>query len=634
MRRFLPIGFALIVTALPAVAATPPPYTPDAPPAVPKSATGACVDPRDEAPTRDYLRASDARYNVRVLPVRATPRPLGKKAVLRTEHEAQFAYIPASDAASFLAFLRAHVANVTGDSVVIEADAPHGCRLTLYTDRQSELVADRSRPVPATRFDAVPPLRSDAALGLLIPMRVVAERFGATIAWRKPPAAAKYIEVAYIAAIRREMPTPTYRLEIAPPSATVLPTASQTYTLSLRPLAPSGTPAPYPNGSVTIPPSLGSVVNGTTVQVAANAVATSYPVDPVPAAGEKRKITEVQHATLFVTMPPTVPPTVIVETPSCHWEATRPYVQVLDGTKAPDLGAHVVYVHQPVPAATPAPAYVWNPVFPIDARGRIHGNSDGHVSSVVTISGGDCAPARVAVLVYGDGFVPQRSVAFDYGRASTYDEHSPGNTDWRKYLAHAEIEAPFGLRGAWLSVDARSIGYRHDARSGVTLNCPPLPPAPAPGGATAGDEGCVTRIGGAAQTYRTTFGAQDQSVEVRAGPTLIRHGPVAELAYLRASNNAFRPTVTGVGVALEVPPALDQTFGAYGALAYYPSLSGGGIRYNAWRYRAGATLSLTPFFGRPYYLEIAAVGDRRSNAANAPSSAVYQAVTAGIGIRF
>ena len=144
----------------------------------------------------------------------------------------------------------------------------------------------------------------------------------------------------------------------------------------------------------------------------------------------------------------------------------------------------------------------------------------------------------------------------------------------------------------------------------------------------------MTLVGGAAQTYRTGFNARDDSVELRAGVALVRHGPVAEIGYLRATNNAGRPNVDGFGIALEVPPLLEQTVAGYGSISYYPSLSGGGIRYNAVRYRAGATLSLTPFFERPYFFELAVVGDRRSNASRAPSSAVYQAITLGAGIRF
>jgi hypothetical protein len=317
----------------------------------------------------------------------------------------------------------------------------------------------------------------------------------------------------------------------------------------------------------------------------------------------------------------------------CHWTAA-PYVQVMDGKRLPDLGATPVYsAPTPSPTATPAPL-VANPTFLIDAKGRVHAIGGGKVSSIVTISGGGCTPAHVAVLIYSDGYLPQRSIAFDFGAGSVYDELSPGNIDWRKYLAHAEIEGPLNLRGIWLAVDARSIVYRHQALSGMALACPPAPPAPAPGGAAAGDQGCVTALGGRFQQYRTGFGVRDDSAEMRGGIALGRGAPVIDAAYLIASNNAGRPTVSGFGVGVEVPPLLDQPVAAYGALSYYPNLGGGGIRYRVLRYRVAATLSLTPLLGRRYFFELATVGDRRTNLSNAPASSVYQAIALGAGIRF
>lgn len=317
--------------------------------------------------------------------------------------------------------------------------------------------------------------------------------------------------------------------------------------------------------------------------------------------------------------------------PACRWTAA-PYVQVMDGKRLPDLGATPRY-DGPVPSPTPTPApLVSNPTIPIDAKGRVHAIGGGTVSSIVTISGGGCTPAHVAVLIYSDGYFPQRSIALDFGLGSVYDEFSPGNIDWRKYLAHAEIEGPLNLRGVWLAVDARSIVYRHQALAAVPLACPPAPPAP--GGAAAGDQGCVTAVGGGSQTYRLGFNVRDESAELRAGFAPRRGAPAIDAAYFNASNNAGRPAVRGFGVAVEVPPLLDQPVAAYGALSYYPSAGGGGIRYRVLRYRLGATLSLTPLLGRRYFFELVTAGDRRTNLSNAPASSVYQAIALGTGIRF
>ncbi len=281
------------------------------------------------------------------------------------------------------------------------------------------------------------------------------------------------------------------------------------------------------------------------------------------------------------------------------WVAEPRYVKVLDtDLRVRHSTNKAVYATPSVPHPTPTPVESWNPTFPIDAKGNIHGNSAGRVSSIVTISGGDCTPVQVAVFVYGNGFVPQRSVAIDYGRGSVYDALSPGNVDWRKYLAHAEIQAPLHIRSAWFSADFRSIGYRHDASSSTPLVCPPGAPAPAPGRARR-RRGLCYLDHFLSQIYRLRFGDIDRSLELRTGLELVPHGPVAELAYFGASDTANGFTIRGVGYALEVPPSLDQTFGVYGSLSYFPSVTGGGTTSTVWRYRLGATLSLAPLFGRP-----------------------------------
>jgi hypothetical protein len=79
---------------------------------------------------------------------------------------------------------------------------------------------------------------------------------------------------------------------------------------------------------------------------------------------------------------------------------------------------------------------------------------------------------------------------------------------------------------------------------------------------------------------------------------------------------------------------LTRTFGAYGAFGYYPNLTGGGVRFRAVRFRGGLTLSLLPFLGRPFYFELAAVGDRRSAASRARTSTSFQGLVTGVGYRF
>jgi hypothetical protein len=296
-------------------------------------------------------------------------------------------------------------------------------------------------------------------------------------------------------------------------------------------------------------------------------------------------------------------------TAACRWTAP-PFARVLDNTRLPDLHARPDYGPDAAPAVLPTPApYAWNPAFPIDRAGRVHERGDGAVSSILTISGGGCAPAHVAVLVYGDGFVPQRGLALSYGASDTHDELSAGNGDFGTVTAHAEVEAPLRLRNVWLSTDFRSVGYRH----------------------VAGD---VTDVGGASQTFRPAFEVRDDSLELRSGFAPERFGPVLELAYLSAATSAFRPGVSGPGIAAEVPPALGEALSGFGAFSYYPNLTGGGVAYGAVRYRFGGVLSLSSVFGQPYYFELSFLGDHRWNRSNAPSAVSYSSVMLGIGYRF
>lgn len=293
---------------------------------------------------------------------------------------------------------------------------------------------------------------------------------------------------------------------------------------------------------------------------------------------------------------------------ACRWTAP-PFARVLDGAHVPQLHARPDFGSDAAPAAAPVPVYDWNPVFPIDHAGRIHARSDGAVSSIVTISGGGCAPAHVAVLIYGDGFVPQRSLALNYGASDARDELSAGNGDFTTVTLHGEAEAPLRLRNVWFSADFRSVGYRHVA-------------------------GNVTDVGGLSQTFRPAFEARDDSLELRSGYAPQRFGPVLEVAYLNAGTNAYRPGVSGLGAALEIPPALDETFSAFGSVAYYPRLAGGGIEYGGLRYRIGGVLSLAAAIGHPYFFELSFLGDRRWNRANAPADADYSSVMLGLGYRF
>ena len=145
---------------------------------------------------------------------------------------------------------------------------------------------------------------------------------------------------------------------------------------------------------------------------------------------------------------------VAAQSAPCRWVAKPPYVQLADGSPVPVLA---IAVRGTLGDASVVPAYAWNP--DLTRHGRVHAGATGTDSSIVTVSGGGCTPVRVAVLVHGDGYVAQRSVALDYGASQAHDEFDAGRGDVGTLGAHAEIGDPFGVRRTWLSTDVRSIAY-------------------------------------------------------------------------------------------------------------------------------------------------------------------------------
>jgi hypothetical protein len=303
----------------------------------------------------------------------------------------------------------------------------------------------------------------------------------------------------------------------------------------------------------------------------------------------------------------------------CHWVAPQT-LEIRDGARVPNY-AYRVNDTPSIPMPSSTATYQWNPTFSIDSGGHVHGNSKA-VSSIITVSDNVCAPADTAVIVYSDGFVPQREFTIGIGASRVADELDPGSTDWRTYAASASLESPFGVRGALLALDARSIDYLHPANLSVGAACP-----------IAGDPGCVVSSSGS-QRYRTGFTVRDTTFELRAGASLLPHGPAIDVGYLYGLSNSGRPNLGGVGFGFEVPPNLDQMFAAYGSVSYYPTLAGSGVAYSALRYRAGFTLSAFSGLHWLNYLDVAFLGDRRIATGSTPSTAQLQAVTVSLGRRF
>jgi hypothetical protein len=213
-------------------------------------------------------------------------------------------------------------------------------------------------------------------------------------------------------------------------------------------------------------------------------------------------------------------------------------------------------------------------------------------------------------------------VTLGYGGSRVADSLDPGSNDWRAYALNSEIESPFGLRGALLALDARSITYGHPAQSSIIVPCP-----------AGSDSGCITQNNGA-QTYRTGFNVRDISYEARLGMTLLERGPVLDVGYTTSTTNSGRPAVGGVGFGLEVPPNLDLLAAGYGSIMYYPTFFGTGYHYVDLRYRVGVTLSPYGALHQRNFIDIAFLGDRRIAQPGTAATAQLQEIIVAIGRRF
>jgi hypothetical protein len=307
---------------------------------------------------------------------------------------------------------------------------------------------------------------------------------------------------------------------------------------------------------------------------------------------------------------------------SCAWSAP-PTLEVKDNTVLPSFIAPHFAPDAVVPSPLPSPVIRWNPVFPIDASGRIHGNHDGYVSSIVTASGAPCSGSSMTeVLVYSDDYQPQRSLSVGYGGSRVYDEYAPGETNWQAYTANAELESAFGLHNALFALDARSIGYTHPANAASLQTCP-----------VSADPGCVSQPGGL-QRYRTGFQARDESIEARFGDQLVSRGPALDAAYSADWTNTGRGYVSGFGFGVEVPPDLDLPLSGYGALTYYPTFAGSGVHYSGLRWRLGAAVSMYGWLHWQGFADVAWIGDRRIAITPTPATAELQGIVVSIGRRF
>jgi len=217
-----------------------------------------------------------------------------------------------------------------------------------------------------------------------------------------------------------------------------------------------------------------------------------------------------------------------------------------------------------------------------------------------------------------------------------YNEFSPGNGGNGSWAGRAAAEIPLGGMALMVEGDYRKFSYPHNIGTGFnTTNCAVAKPAGANG-----DQGCVTVIGGNGQTFVPAFIAQDTAIDGRLGIKLMSPRVYLVGSYMSQWGNYGYPNLTGFGAGLEKLPDLDQTFSLFGSALYYPTVSGTFVdpfgksfklSYRVLKYQAGVTLAIP---STPIFLEGGFLGDRGTNATNAPSAYTKNGYFAGLGIHF
>jgi hypothetical protein len=219
-----------------------------------------------------------------------------------------------------------------------------------------------------------------------------------------------------------------------------------------------------------------------------------------------------------------------------------------------------------------------------------------------------------------------------------YNEFSPGNKGVNaSYSARAAIEFPlFGL--PWMiGGDYENFRYPHN---GVAGACP--------------NPGCVSVIGGYAQTNVPSFTARDTNLEGHFALKVADPRIYIGVGYLNVQDNYGYPKLNGVGFGVEKLPDLDQTFSIYGSVYYYPSVSAnytyptdsfttaaglagtsGKLSYRDLNYKIGVTILLTgthdPF---GLFLDGGYLGDTDRGKSLSPSDASHTGAYLGLGLKF
>jgi hypothetical protein len=233
-----------------------------------------------------------------------------------------------------------------------------------------------------------------------------------------------------------------------------------------------------------------------------------------------------------------------------------------------------------------------------------------------------------------------------------YNEFSPGNKgNGGSYSVRGAIEFPaFGL--PWmLESNYRSWQYPHNSTISPTNAALPNGGCPYPQGTppfpSAGDQGCVTVIGGYSQVPVPSFTARDTDFDTHLGIRVADPRIYIGVGYLRREENYGYPKQNGWGFGATKLPDLDQPFSIYGSVWYYPNVWGN-FTYPAGappnlvgttdrlesrflKYQVGGTIAIG---NTGLFLDGGWMGDTIRNKNLMPSDANHSGGYAGLGIKF
>jgi len=213
---------------------------------------------------------------------------------------------------------------------------------------------------------------------------------------------------------------------------------------------------------------------------------------------------------------------------------------------------------------------------------------------------------------------PESFVAIDYFLKPTiYNEFSPGNS------ANANL---FSLRTAQ-EFRAFQIHWALDETIDTWIyphNCNGV-----------GDPQCnVTPIGGVGSAFVPAFQALDRTTETHLGIKIAEPRIYLAAGMMVRTERYGYPPLFGLGYGVMKLPDLDRPFSVFASLFYYPRVKGGNglydLGYHVTSYRAGVTYNLGK---SPLFLEGGIVGDRGSNAFNAPSGFTHNGAYVGLGLK-